>query len=391
MSLYISRLKLYNWKNFHECDVKVAPRCFIIGANAAGKSNFLDCIRFLRDVARQGGGLQSAVDQRGGVTKIRCLAARKRTDISIETDLRDMESGELKWVYSLKIKNVGGGITKNQANVLEEKVFDAVSKEYLLERSSNDHGEDADTLKYTHLEQATANRSFRAIRDAFADVEYLNVIPQLVRESGSTILTSGKEDYYGRNFLNRLSLLSERTQKSYLKRINGILASVVPQLDELTFKKDNMGVPHIEARYKHWRKSGSMQDETAFSDGTLRLIGFLFAMLDGNGIILLEEPEINLNSGIVEQMPEFIASVQRGRKRQVFVTTHSYEMLSNAGISMQEVLVLDTSNEGTVVKVVSDIPALKAAIEAGLTIGDVVIPYVKPSTVAQMNAQVKES
>ena len=90
-------------------------------------------------------------------------------------------------------------------------------------------------------------------------------------------------------------------------------------------------------------------------------------------------------------MPEFIASVQRGRKRQVFVTTHSYEMLSNAGISMQEVLVLDTSNEGTVVKVVSDIPALKAAIEAGLTIGDVVIPYVKPSTVAQMNAQVKES
>ena len=152
-----------------------------------------------------------------------------------------------------------------------------------------------------------------------------------------------------------------------------------------------MGIPHIEARYKHWRKSGSMQDETAFSDGTLRLIGFLFAMLDGNGVILLEEPEINLNSGIVEQMPEFIASVQRSRRRQVFVTTHSYEMLSNAGIGMKEVLVLDTSNEGTEVKVVSDIPALKAAVEAGLTIGDVVLPYVKPSTVSQMNAQIRES
>ena len=102
---------------------------------------------------------------------------------------------------------------------------------------------------------------------------------------------------------------------------------------------------------------------------------------------VLEEPEINLNSGIVEQMPEFIAGVQRVRKRQVFVTTHSYEMLSNKGISMSEVLVLDISTEGTVVKAVSDIPALKAIINAGFSVGDAVIPYVKPNTVSQMNAQ----
>ena len=86
-------------------------------------------------------------------------------------------------------------------------------------------------------------------------------------------------------------------------------------------------------------------------------------MSDGNGIILLEEPEINLNSGIVEQMPEYIASIQRSRKRQVFVTTHSYEMLSNEGIRMSEVLVLDTSDEGTKVEVVSNIPSLKAIID----------------------------
>lgn len=387
MGLYISRLRLFNWKNFHECDVNISPRCFIIGANAAGKSNLLDAIRFLRDIARQGGGLQNAVEQRGGVTKIRCLAARQRTDIFIETELRDMESGELRWKYSLKIKNVGGGIMKNQAEVLEEIVYDATKRENILRRSSNDEKEDTETLKYTHLEQATVNGAFRAIRNAFSDVEYLNVIPQLVRESGSTLLTSGKEDYYGRNFLNRLSLLPERTRKSYLNRISKILSSVVPQLEELSFKKDDMGIPHIEARYKHWRKRGSKQDETVFSDGTLRLIGFLFAMSDGNGIILLEEPEINLNSGIVEQMPEYIASIQRSRKRQVFVTTHSYEMLSNEGIRMSEVLVLDTSDEGTKVEVVSNIPSLKAIIDTGMSVGDAVMPYVKPSTVSQMNVQ----
>ena len=388
MSLYISKLKLFNWKNFHECDVAISTRCFIIGANASGKSNLLDAIRFLRDIARQGGGLQSAVEQRGGVTKIRCLAARQRTDIFIETELRDMESDELRWIYGLKIKNVGGGIMKNQAAVLEEKVFDVVNQVYLLNRKSEDKGEDSDTRKYTHLEQATVNKHFRALRDFFADVEYLNVVPQLVRESGSAIFTSGKEDYYGRNFLNRFSVLSERTQKSYLRKINEILITVVPQLDELSFVKDNMGTPHIEARYKHWRKSGSKQDETAFSDGTLRLIGFLFAMLDGNGIILLEEPEINLNSGIVEQMPEFISRVQRGKKRQVFVTTHSYEMLSHRGIRISEVLVLETSNEGTSVKTANEIFTIKNMVESGFTVGDAVIPYVKPSTVSQMSSQI---
>jgi len=387
MSLYISKLRLFNWKNFHECELDLTKRCFIIGANASGKSNLLDALRFLRDIAKQGGGLQSAVEQRGGVTKIRCLAARQRTDISIETELRDIETDELCWTYGLKIKNVGGGIMKNYAAVLEEKVFSQKDGKYVVNRTEWTGNEDSDTLKYTHLEQTTANKDFRVIRDTFADIEYLNVVPQLVRESGSAVLTTGKEDYYGRNFLNRLSKLPERTRKSYLRKINDVLRTVVPQMDELSFVRDEMGVPHIEARYKHWRDKGSKQNETAFSDGTLRLIGFLFAMLDGNGIILLEEPEINLNSGVVEQLPEFIARMQRNKKRQVLVTTHSYDMLSSVGIGTAEVAVLETSPEGTKVSSLSEIPSLQAAVDAGFSIADAAIPAIKPSTANEMNTK----
>jgi predicted ATPase len=59
--MYISRIKLFNWKNFHDCEVALSERCFIVGANATGKSNFLDVIRFMRDIVKQGGGLQAAV------------------------------------------------------------------------------------------------------------------------------------------------------------------------------------------------------------------------------------------------------------------------------------------------------------------------------------------
>lgn len=387
MGLYISKLRLYNWKNFHECELDLTKRCFIIGANASGKSNLLDALRFLRDIAKQGGGLQSAVEQRGGVTKIRCLAARQRTDISIETELRDIETDVLSWTYSLKIKNVGGGIMKNQAIVLDENVFDHLRNKKVVNRTVKSKGEDSETLKYTFLEQTTANKDFRVLRDTFSEIEYLNVVPQLVRESGSAVLTSGKEDYYGRNFLNRLSVLPERTRKSYLRKINDVLRKVVPQMDELSFVRDDMGVPHIEARYKHWRDKGSKQNEVAFSDGTLRLIGFLFAMLDGNGVILLEEPEINLNSGVVEQLPEFIARMQRNKKRQVLVTTHSYDMLSSVGIGTAEVAVLETSPEGTKVSPLSEIPSLQAAVDAGFSIADAAIPAIKPSTANEMNTQ----
>ena len=235
MGLYISRIRLFNWKNFHECELDLTKRCFIIGANASGKSNLLDALRFLRDIAKQGGGLQSAVELRGGVTKIRCLAARQRTDISIETELRDIETDELNWIYSLKFRNVGGGIMKNQAAVLEEKVFDSLHREYVVNRTIKTPGEDNETLKYTFLEQTTANKAFRVLRDTFSEIEYLNVVPQLIRESGSAILTTGREDFYGRNFLNRLSKLPERTRKSYLKKINDVLRTVVPQMDELSF------------------------------------------------------------------------------------------------------------------------------------------------------------
>ena len=67
--MIITRLKLTNWRNFTDVDVPLLDRAFIIGPNASGKSNLLDAIRFLRDVAkREGGGLQTAVTRRRGAT-----------------------------------------------------------------------------------------------------------------------------------------------------------------------------------------------------------------------------------------------------------------------------------------------------------------------------------
>ena len=176
-----------NWKNFYHCNVSLSERTFIVGANASGKSNFMDAFRFLHDLAKAGGGLQAAVAARGGMTKIRCLAARKRTDVEFTVCLKENVDGPVVWKYVLSFKNVGGGIFRNEASILKEEIWH--NSKLLKRRTPQSQGEDADTLKYTHLEQATSNKDFRDLRTYFVNINYLNVIPQFVRESSSTIFS----------------------------------------------------------------------------------------------------------------------------------------------------------------------------------------------------------
>ena len=76
--MIISRIRVKNWRNFRSIDVALRDREFVVGPNASGKSNFLDIFRFLRDIAKpEGGGLQKAIKDRGGVSKVRSLSARK--------------------------------------------------------------------------------------------------------------------------------------------------------------------------------------------------------------------------------------------------------------------------------------------------------------------------
>ena len=336
-----------------------------------------------------GGGLQAAVAARGGMKKIRCLAARTKSYISIAVTLAETADAEMEWCYKLVFKHTGGGIRKNEVAIIKEEVIH--KGKVIKTRSEQDKNEDSETLKYTHLEQPTVNKEFRELKAFFDNIQYLNVVPQLVRESGSLLLSNDKEDYFGRNFIRRLSRLNEKTRAAYFKRINEVLRIAVPQLENLSLVTDEMGVPHLEAKYIHWRAAGSKQQEDQFSDGTLRLIGFLFALIDSPGLTLLEEPETNLHSAIVAQFPEFIAKMQRTRKemRQVILTTHSFDILSNEGIAGDEVVVLTNTPEGTELSNIEDIEQIKSMLKAGFTVADAVLPYSMPDGIDQMVRTIK--
>lgn len=158
----------------------------------------------------------------------------------------------------------------------------------------------------------------------------------------------------------------------------------VPQLEEVELWRDARGTPHLRGKYQHWRPQGAWQTEEQFSDGTLRLMGLLWAVLERDGPLLLEEPELSLHSGIVRLLPQMLARAQRRTGRQVFSSTHSPDMLRDEGIALDEVLLLQPTTEGTDVSPAGSHWEVRDLLEGGLTLADAVIPMTRPREATQL-------
>lgn len=384
----ITHIELKNWLNYQKLETgELTERVFIIGPNAAGKSNLLDALRFLRDVAQpagkkpQGGGLQNAVSEmRGGLSKLRCLNAKNDNEVRISLKL--LTNSGTVWGYDLGFK--GEGKANNRIVVSREIV--TKNGETLLSRPTPQDKKDPDQLTQTHIELTNVNAKFRELSHFFSETTYLHLVPQLLKygsKIGGNVIES---DPFGQGFLLRIAATGEKTRDARLRRIQKALDTVVPQFKDLRFKKDEVtGLPHLEANFMHWRPTGAWQRENQLSDGTLRLIGLLWSLMEGNSLLLLEEPELSLNEEIVRNLPKVIRRIQQQSKtaRQVFITTHSEALLSDRSISPQEVLRLATTNNGTEIKPLDE--QEKVMFACGLSVAEVLLASVNPAESDQLH------
>lgn len=340
--MYIRHIKLKNWKNFNEVEAQLGHRVFLIGPNASGKSNFLDVFRYLRDVAND--GLAKAVnDIRGGVSSIRCLAARHYSNIDVEVEIIGDEDEQWRYLLSINQDN-------NQRPIVRAETVLHQYREVLQPRPNAHDMEDPLRLTQTALEQVAENKRFRALADFFKSISYQNLLPQVVRDPRGFSPLPVQNDPFGRDFLLRLWKTSPKTRDSRLKKITAALRIAVPQLADLQINMDaQSGTPHLIGGYSHWRQHAAKQNESQFSDGTLRLLALLWTIYEGAGPLLLEEPEISLHPEIVRRLPTIFYRINRGRKvpRQLIISTHSEEILSDPGIAAEEVLRLEPSENGT--------------------------------------------
>lgn len=381
--MIVTHLSATNWRNFRRIEADLRERQFVVGPNASGKSNFLDIFRFLRDIAKsEGGGLQKALKDRGGVPKVRSLAARRYPEISVEVQLAGAPGEPPEWRYGLGIKQQTSGL--RLPFVSFERVWHR--ERQVLDRPNDADKADPARLTQTYLEQIGTNREFRDIARFLQSVTYLHLVPQLLRFADQIQGRIIEDDPFGQAFLERVAKTGEKTRKARFKAIESALKIAVPQLQQLKFTRDDAtGRPHLQALYSHWRHNAGWQQEDQFSDGTLRLIGLLWSLLEGDSLLLLEEPELSLNAGIVAQLAPLIYRAQRTRRRQIIVSTHSDDLLTEQGIDGREVLLLTPASEGTEVVVASDVSEVRALLDAGFTVGEAVLTRTKPLQAAGLS------
>ena len=374
--LRFRRLRLRNWKNFLQVDVAVGNRLFLVGANAAGKSNLLDAFRFLRDVALSGSGFREAVlhPRRGGVAGIRCLAARRYPDVEITVELE--AEGAVAWRYEITFYQDN----QRRPRIRRERV--SRGGEALVDRPNEDDNKDPERLTQTYLEQVSVNQPFRDLAVFFSSIRYLHLVPQLVREPDRSV--GRANDPFGGDFLEQVAKTQERTRTARLRRIQRALRVAVPQLEQIDLWRDARGTPHLRGKYQHWRAQGAWQSEEQFSDGTLRLMGLLWATMDKGGPLLLEEPELSLHPDIVRVLPQMLARVQRRSGRQIFMSTHSPDLLRDDGIGLDEAMLLVPGAEGSEVVPAGSNREVRALLEGGLSLADVAIPRTRPENAAQL-------
>ncbi len=354
---FLTHLHLRNWRNFIEAAIDPGRRAILVGPNAAGKTNLLDVARFLRDVASEGVGFQEAVRRRGGVQRLRCLAARQFSDLGV---LVRIGAGEetAEWEYELQFNQ-----EKQPKPVIKRERLAHLGEDLVIRPDREDEA-DPERLRRTALEQAGTFKDFRGLAAFFESIRYVNIVPRIVRDPGH--VSAGAYDPFGGDLIERMAQISEKSRNSRLRHIVDALRPAVRHLMELDVVRDPRGRPHLRARHGHWRAKGAWHEEDQFSDGTLRLVGLLWETLDGDGPLLIEEPEISLHAEIARLLPGVLSRLQRRTGRQVILSTHSTELLRADGIRLDEILLLIPGHEGTEVRPAMRAEEVQVLLDTGL-------------------------
>jgi len=76
--------------------------------------------------------------------------------------------------------------------------------------------------------------------------------------------------------------------------------------------------------------------------------------------------------------------LQARRGRQVWLSSHSSELLEDEGIGLDEVFVLIPAAEGTEVRPAADLHEVRQLLDSGFNLADAVLPRTRPENVEQL-------
>ena len=296
-SVFITRVVLRNYKSIGYCDVRLGPLTYLVGVNGSGKSNFLDALHLVRDALN--GSLDNALNERGGLSEVRRRSSGHPTHFGIRLEFA-MRSGQ-RGHYAF---NVGALKDRGYEVQAEECVIDAIGKGPFFKierggiRASSEDTFPAVTADRLALVAASGLTMFRPVFDALAAMGFYNLNPKLMRDlqkpqEGRLLRPAGENiasviGYLERIAPEQIAIIQEYLQ-TVVPMVQGVERKQIGPMETLEFRQDMAG-----AKYPWHFLAQNM------SDGTLRALGVLVALFQGNRdyaptLVGIEEPETALH------------------------------------------------------------------------------------------------
>lgn len=337
-SVLINRIVLRNYKSIGNCDVRLGPLTYLVGENGSGKSNFLDVLHLVRDALS--GSLDNALNERGGLSEVRRRSSGhpNHFGIRIEFSLKSGQNGHYAF-------NVGALKERGYEVQAEECVVEGIGKGpyFKIDRGKVQATSEATFPSVTSdrlaLVAASGLTAFRPVFDGLTAMGFYNLNPKLMRElqkpqEGRLLKPAGENiasviGHLERVAKDQLSIIQEYLQ-TVVPMVHGVERKQVGPMETLEFRQEMTGAKHP------WRFLAQNM-----SDGTLRALGILVALFQGNRdysptLVGIEEPETALHPAASAALREALALASE--QTQIIVTSHSPDLLDDSGLSADSFL-----------------------------------------------------
>lgn len=340
----LDRIRIEGFKSIKKLDLTLGGLNVLIGANGAGKSNFISIFKLLNEMAEL--RLQRFVGSKAD----RFLRHGRRTTPKFSVDLDFGANGysfvltpsENQLIFEEEIISFDGDFGLNKrflgAGHLESKLPEQLSNQ----RNSSIASYVVPSVKGWRVYHFHDTSEQAAVKQSGA----INVNDSLRPDAS--------------NLAAFLYLLQQKHPQSY-QRIRDTVRLVAPFFDDFSLRADPLSQNQQDIMLE-WREVGSDFPFTAYqlSDGTLRFICLAVVLLQPTppATIIIDEPELGLHPYAIEVLAGLLRSVSL--RRQIIVSTQSVPLVNQLDA---EHLIVVNHAAGESVFVRPDAEALRSWLE----------------------------
>lgn len=364
--MIIEKLRVKNYKSLEDVEILLRPLTVFVGPNNSGKSNILDCLELVKELAFLG---PPAVSRRGGFRDLVWGGDLKR-EIAIHLEGRIGDGGgQQRFEYEIGLS--GGEI----AHAIAREVFTlhrGSLRIKVLERSGerqwttwSEEAPGQETGKWGSSEERLAINQLRGDRrhpalGSFAahvaNWGFYRLAPAGMGSSGP----ARKETHLseaGENLPSVLISIQSEDRRTF-SELESYLKVAVPEIEEFT-----LGLTEDNRAYFRWREGGLPTDFNVkswmSSDGTRQILGLLALRfgLRVPPLVGTEEPENFIHPGLLELVAGLLRSISA--RTQMLVSTHSPYLLNY--LSYKDVVVIEKKGGKTQVKGLNGKKGIKEA------------------------------